>query len=102
MRPIPRPSWRMYTRTPRPSRSMMASALWSCEPQSHLREGEEIRHPRHPPFVVQHLADHSGGGAPGEAGQVDGGLGMPRPAQDAAGHRAERKDVARAGEVVRA
>src|SRR5215467_4023130 len=36
--PISRPSWRMYTRTPRPSRSMMASALWSCEPQSQRRE----------------------------------------------------------------
>src|SRR5215470_1426619 len=67
-----------------------------------LREGEEIGHPRHPPFVVEHLADHSGGSAPGEAGQVDGGLRMPRPAQDAAGHGAEGKDVARTGEVVRA
>src|SRR5213592_1458423 len=35
---MPRPSCRMYTSTPRPSRSMMARALWSCAPQSQRRE----------------------------------------------------------------
>ena len=38
MRPMPRPSWRMYSTTPRPSASIWRMAAASCSPQSHRRE----------------------------------------------------------------
>ena len=46
MSPIPRPSWRMYTKTPRCSVWMIERAFSSCDPQSHRREWKTspVRH----------------------------------------------------------
>ena len=41
-----------------------------------LRELRQLRHPRHRPVVVHDLADDAGGIQPGDAREVDGGLGL--------------------------
>jgi hypothetical protein len=64
-------------------------------------EREQLGHPGHPPVLVHHLADHPDGLEPRQAREIHGGLRVPGPAQDAAGHRPEREDVAGARQVVR-
>src|SRR5947207_460762 len=59
----------------------------------------ELRQPRHPTVVVEHFADDSGGVAASEPGQIDGGLGVAGPAEDAARHRAQREDMSGGGQV---
>ena len=51
--------------------------------------------------VVDDLAEHAGRAQPGQHGQVDGGLGVPGPAQHAAVPGAQRDDVPGPGEVGR-
>ena len=53
--------------------------------------------PRHRAVGVEDLADDPGRDQPGEPGEVHAGLGLPHPLQHAAGPRAQREDVARAG-----
>ena len=65
-------------------------------------EGQEIRHPGHPAFVVEHLADDPRGRAAGKPRQVHRRLGVAGAPEDTAGHRAQREDVARPRQVVRA
>ena len=65
------------------------------------REPRELRHPRHRPVVVHDLADDTGGIQAGNAGQIDGRLGLTGAHQHAARPRAQGKHVTRAGEVRR-
>ena len=67
-----------------------------------LAELDQVGHARHRPVLVHHLADDSGGDQPGEPGEVDGRLGLAGSLEHAAGAGAERKDVARVDEIVRA
>ena len=53
------------------------------------------------PSSCDDLADDAGGPQPGQPGQVDGGLGVPGAAQDAAVLGPQREDVARPDQVVR-
>jgi len=53
----------------------------------------ELGSPRHPAVGREDLAEHARGLHPGEPRQVERGLGVPRPAQDAASRRAERENV---------
>ena len=61
----------------------------------------EVGHARHRAVGVHDLADHARGRAAGEAGEVDGGLGLARALQHAARARAQREDVAGLDEVAR-
>ena len=54
----------------------------------------------HRPVVADHLANHAGRRQPGEHRQVDGGLGVAAPAQDAALGVPEREHVAGADQVI--
>src|SRR5438874_10530990 len=66
-----------------------------------LAEPNQVRNAGHGAVVVDDLADHARGAQAGQAGQIDGRLGLPPPLQDAAGAGAEWEDVSRPGEVVR-
>ena len=63
--------------------------------------GAELADARHRSVVADDFADHSGFGQAGEAGEVDGGLGVTGAAQHTAGHGAQREDVAGPDEGVR-
>ena len=65
-----------------------------------LREGDEIGQPRHRAVIVHDLADHARRVEPGQARDVDRGLGVPRAHQRAALARQQREDMARRGDVV--
>ena len=65
-------------------------------------EARELGHARHRAVVVHDLADHARGLQPGEPGEIDRALGLPGADEHAALARAEREDVARAREVLRA
>src|SRR5439155_1028659 len=67
-----------------------------------VREGEllELGHPRHPAILVEDLADDTGRVRAREPREVHRRLGVAGAAQDAARHRPQRKDVARAGEIL--
>ena len=65
-------------------------------------EFEELRHARHGAVVVHDFADDAGGVQAGDAREVDAGFGLAGANEDAAVARAQRKDVAGAGEILRA
>ena len=68
-----------------------------------LGEGLEVSQPRHLGLVLGHdLAQHAGRREPGGPGQVDRRLGVPGTLEDAAAAIAQREDVARPVQVVRA
>ena len=62
-----------------------------------LAVGDEVGHAGHRAVVVHHLADHAGRVQAGEAGEVDGGLGVAGALEHAARLGLQREDVARAG-----
>ena len=66
-----------------------------------FRELLEVRSTGHQAVGVHDLADDGGGRSPGHARQVEGGLGLARAHEHAAGVVAQREDVAGAGEVGR-
>jgi hypothetical protein len=66
-----------------------------------LAVGGEVGDAGHRPVVVHDLADDAGGDEPGQAGEVDGGLGLPRALEHAAGLGLQREDVAGLDEVAR-
>ena len=59
----------------------------------------EMREPGHGPVFVHNLADDARRGEAGQAGEVDGGFGLPRPGQDAPFLGLERKNVPGADQV---
>ena len=61
---------------------------------------DEVLDARHRPVVVHDLADHAGGVQAGEAGQVDGGLGVAGPLEHAPLPVAQGEDVAGADEIL--
>ena len=63
---------------------------------------DQVGHARHRPVLVHDLADDAGRVEAREPREVDRGLGLARALEDAAGARAQREDVARLDEVVRA
>ena len=66
-----------------------------CSRQKGMRSGMRAM-----AAVVAHdFADDAGGGEAGEAGQVNGGLGLAGADEDPAAACAEREDVARTDEV---
>src|SRR2546428_9046 len=67
-----------------------------------VRQGEllELGHPRHPAVLVEDLADDTGRVRAREPREVHRRLRVAGAAQDAARHRPQRKDVARAGEIL--
>src|SRR5574338_134078 len=58
-----------------------------------LRHLDEIGHARHGAVVVHHLADHARGVESGQAGDVDGSLGVSGAHQHAARPRHQREDM---------
>ena len=60
---------------------------------------DEVVHPRHRAVVVHHLADHARRREPRQAGQVDGGLGLPGALEHPALLGLQREDVAGLDEV---
>ena len=64
-----------------------------------LRELRQLRHARHRAVVVHDFADDAGRIEAGDAGQVDGRLGLPGAHEHAAVARLERKHVAGPGEI---
>ena len=66
-----------------------------------LAVGHEVAHAGHRPVVVHDLAHDAGRDEPGEARQVDGGLGLAGPLEDTAGARLQRLDVTRMDHVRR-
>ena len=63
-----------------------------------LAVGDQVGHAGHRPVVVHDLADHAGGVEPGEAREIDGGLGLADSLEHAARLARERLHVtARAG-----
>ena len=56
-------------------------------------EPRQLRHPRHRPIFVHHLADDPGRVQSRDPRDVDRRLGLPRARQHAAGPRAQRKHV---------
>ena len=71
--------------------------LSPCRSQYGIRSG----HAGHRPVLVHDLADDAGRDQAGEAREVDGGLGLARALEHAAGARAQREDVAGLDEVLR-
>ena len=65
-----------------------------------LREGDEVGQPRHRAVFVHDLADHAGRVEPGQARDVDRGLGMAGAHQHAALAGDQREDVARRLDIV--
>src|SRR6266478_8087830 len=64
-------------------------------------ERHQLGQARHAAFLVEHLADHPGRPAAGQAGQVDRGLGVAGAAEYAARHGPQREDVPGTREVLR-
>src|SRR6266478_2962298 len=64
-------------------------------------ERHQLGQARHAAFLVEHLADHPGRPAAGQAGQVDRGLGVAGAAEHAARHGPQREDVPGTREVLR-
>ena len=62
-----------------------------------LAELHEVGDAGHGAVVVDDLAEHAGRVEAGQAGEVDGGLGVAGPLEHAALAVAQREDVARAG-----
>ena len=62
----------------------------------------EVRKSRHRPIVAENLANDAGRHEPGEPGEVDRTLGLPRAHEDAAAAGAQREDVTRRHDVGRA
>src|SRR5262249_51179408 len=60
----------------------------------------ELRQPGHRAVVVHHLREHARGREAGEAGEVDGRLGVAGPLEHAAFPVPQREDVAGASEIV--
>ena len=58
----------------------------------------ELGPARHGAVGIQDLADHAGRVEPGQAGEIDAGLGLPDPLKHAAGAGAERERRAPDGE----
>ena len=65
------------------------------------QKGDQLRHARHGAVLIHDFADDSAGFELGQAGQIDGGLGLSGANQHAAFAGAQGEDVARAGEVAR-
>ena len=61
---------------------------------------DQVADPGHRPVLVHDLADHAGRDQPGEAGEVDRGLGLAGALEHAAVLGLEREDVAGLDEVV--
>ncbi len=59
----------------------------------------QLRHARHGAVFVHNFADHAGGVESRQAGKVDRCLGLPGANEHAAIAGAQRKNVARAGEI---
>ena len=62
----------------------------------------ELRDARHGAVFVHDFADDGGGVQPGDAGEIDAGFGLAGADEHAAIAGAQWKDVARAGEILRA
>ena len=62
----------------------------------------ELRHARHGAVFVHDFADDAGGVQAGDAREVDAGFGLAGADEHAAVAGAQREDVARAGEILRA
>ena len=67
-----------------------------------LAVGRQVRDARHRAVVVHDLADHAGRVQAGQAGEVDGRLGLPDALEHAAGLGLEREHVAGLDELARA
>ena len=67
-----------------------------------LREGDQVRQPRHGAVVVHDLADHAGRVQAGLARDIDRRLGMAGAHQRAALARHQREDMAGRDDVVAA
>ncbi len=63
------------------------------------REALQVGHAGHGAVVVHDLADDAGGAHAGEAGQVDGALGLAGADEDAAAAGPEGEDVARRDQI---
>jgi hypothetical protein len=61
---------------------------------------EQAPHPCRAAVLVEDLADHPGGRQPGEAGEVDGRLGVPGALEHSIGTGAQREDVTGLHEVL--
>ncbi len=59
-----------------------------------LAEFQKLGQPRHGAIGIHDFAKDAGGLEPGEPGHVDGGFGVARTAQDAAGFGAQGENVA--------
>ena len=66
------------------------------------QKANELRHARHGAVRIHDFADNSAGLELGQAGQIDGGLGLPGAHQHAAFAGAQGEDVAGTGQVARA
>ena len=64
-----------------------------------LPETQQLRDAGHRAVVVDDFRQDPGGTQTGEAGEIDGGLGVSGPAQDSAGAVAERENMAGPHEV---
>jgi hypothetical protein len=65
-----------------------------------LAEDLEVGHAGHLAVVLDDLADHAGGAQAGQPAQVDDALGLAGAHQHAAFARAQREDVAGAGQIL--
>jgi len=63
---------------------------------------DQLRHAGHRAVFIHDFADHAGGREAGDAGQINGGLGLPGANENAAVAGAQGKHVARASEILRA
>ena len=63
-------------------------------------EGDELGEPLHRAVVVDDLGEDAGGLEPGEAREIDAGLGVAGALEDAAVAGDQRKDVAGADEIL--
>ena len=64
-----------------------------------VAELDQVGDAGHGTVVLHDLADHAGGIEAGEAGEIDGGLGLPGADQDAALAGAEGEDMAGTGQI---
>ncbi len=65
-------------------------------------EFQELRHARHGAVFIHDFADDAAGFQAGQAREVDGGLGLPRPDENSAFPRAQGENVTGTGEIARA
>ena len=63
-------------------------------------EYHQVGQPGHFAVLPGDFADDSGRGQPGQAGQIDGGLGMSRPLQHPPGPRRNREYMPRNAELL--